>query len=120
MKTSKLLWIPRVLAMVFIVFLSLFGLGVFSGEAPLIQKLGGFLIHSIPSLTLLIALIISWKKPLIGGVLFILFSLAFTIFLLIRGGHSIKIITFLGYCLVFLFPSLLFGALFIVLGKRKV
>ncbi len=41
MKTSKLLWIPRILAVMLILFISMFGLDVFAGDAPLIQKLGG-------------------------------------------------------------------------------
>ncbi len=62
MKTNKLIWILRVLAMVFIVFLSLYALDVFSGEAPLIKKLGGFFVHLIPSFILVIILVISLEK----------------------------------------------------------
>jgi len=80
MKTDKLIWIPRVLAIVFIVFLMLFSLGTFSGDAPFLKKLGGFFIHSIPSLVLLLVLLIFWKKPLISGSLFILFGVAFAVY----------------------------------------
>lgn len=40
----------------------------------------GFLMHNIPTLIILVAAITAWKKPLIGGILFILIALAATIF----------------------------------------
>lgn len=105
MKTDKLIWIPRVLAIVFIVFLSLFTLDVFSGDAPFIKKMGGFSIHMIPSFILLILLFISWKRPLIGGSLFILFSIAFTVFF--------RTYSLLSTFLIIAFPMILVGILFI-------
>lgn len=107
MKTHKLIWIPRVLAIVFIVFLLLFGLDVFSENAPFLKKLGGFFIHSIPSLILLLLLFIYWKKPLVGGFLFILFSIASTLYFRTYGSLS----TFLFST----FPLVLVGILFIAL-----
>ena len=107
MKMHRLIWIPRVLAIVFIVFLLLFGLDVFSENAPFMKKLGGFFMHSIPSIILLLILFISWKKPLIGGTLFILFSIAFTLYFRTYGSLS----TFL----LLTFPVVLVGILFIAL-----
>jgi hypothetical protein len=107
MKTQKLFWIPRVLAIVFIVFLTLFGLDAFSENAPFLAKLGGFFLHSIPSLILLLMLFISWKKPLIGGTLFILFSIAFTLYF--------RTYRFPSTFLLLTFPFLLVGILFVVL-----
>ena len=107
MKTHKLIWIPRVLAIVFIAFLLLFGLDVFSENAPFIKKLGGFFMQSIPSFILLLILFIFWKKPLIGGSLFILFSIAFTLHFRTYGSLS----TFL----FFVLPPVLVGILFIIL-----
>ncbi|MCX6575166.1 MAG: hypothetical protein NTV82_02105 [Candidatus Aminicenantes bacterium] len=107
MKTRKLIWIPRVLAIVFILFLSLFGLDVFSENAPFLKKLGGFFMHSIPSIILLLILLIFWKKTLVGGFLFILFSIAFTLYFRTYGSLS----TFL----LLTFPVVLVGILFIAL-----
>jgi len=107
MKTHKLIWIPRVLAIVFIAFLLLFGLDVFSENAPFIKKLGGFFMQSIPSFILLLILFIFWKKPLISGFLFILFSIAFTLYFRTYGSLS----TFLLLTL----PVVLVGILFIAL-----
>ena len=80
MTTNKLLWIPRILTMVFILFLSIFSLDVFSGESTILEMIGGFLIHNIPSFLLIAILVVSWKRPLIGGIVFLVFSAAFTVF----------------------------------------
>ena len=55
MKTNKLLWIPRVLAIMFILFISVFALDAFSGKVPFIKEFVGFLIHLIPSFILIVA-----------------------------------------------------------------
>jgi hypothetical protein len=108
MKTGKLIWIPRVLAMIFIVFLSLFALDTFSGDAPFIKKLAGFFVHLIPSFILVLTLLISWKRPLMGGSIFILLSIAFAFFF--RTYRSVP--TFL----LITFPVALVGILFIILS----
>ena len=106
MKTGKLIWIPRVLAIIFIALISIFAMDVFAGDAPFIKKLGGFLVHLIPSFILVLILLISWRKPIIGGFLFILISIAFAFFF--RTYRSVP--TFLGIT----FPVALAGILFIV------
>jgi hypothetical protein len=110
MQFNKLIWIPRVLAIVFIAFLLLFGLDVFSGEGPFLNKLGGFFVHSIPALILILTLIIAWSRPLIGGCIFILGGIAFTIFF--RTYRSFPTFLLLTVSLV------LIGILFIALGRK--
>ncbi len=111
MKTHKLFWIPRVLAILFILFLSIFALDVFEVEAPFIQKLVGFLVHLVPSFALIIALLVSWRKPLIGGTIFILMGLSFTF--LFKTYQSL--LTFSTISL----PAIIIGALFIISQKIK-
>jgi hypothetical protein len=53
----------------FILFLTMFSFDVFEMEGTLLAKLGGFVMHSIPSIVLAVVLAISWKKPLLGGIL---------------------------------------------------
>ena len=77
---GKFVWIPRVIMVLFILFLSLFSLDVFGGDAPLIQKIGGFLIHTIPSFMLAGILIIFWKRPLFNGIALIFAGTLFTIY----------------------------------------
>jgi hypothetical protein len=77
---NRLLWIPRVFMIAFIVFISLFALGILGGDKSLAYQSGDFLIHLIPSFVLVIGLIISWKHPMIGGYFFLLAGIMFTLF----------------------------------------
>lgn len=66
---QKITILARSLAIIFIIFISLFAL-----DTPLGI---GFFIHLIPSLLLLIILILAWKKPMFGS-LYLLISGFFT------------------------------------------
>ena len=61
-KKFKLFWIPRILAILFIIFISLFALDTPFGL--------GFLIHIIPTFIFISCLVIAWFRPKIGGILF--------------------------------------------------
>ena len=70
MKTSIRLihWIPRVICILAILFISMFAADAFAPELTIWQQLGAFLMHLIPSFILLALLIVAWKWELIGGV----------------------------------------------------
>ena len=78
--TFKFVWIPRVLIIAFIAFFSLFSLDAFTGSAPMLEKLAGFLIHMLPSFVMMLFLVISWNRPVTAGVIFIVLGVAFTFF----------------------------------------
>lgn len=63
----------------FIVFITLFALDSFSGEQSFFEKVGGFLIHLIPSVVLIILLTISWWREWVGGVVFMLLAIGYII-----------------------------------------
>lgn len=71
MKTTRLFWIPRVVAILAVLFVSLFAFDVFEGEESFLWKLAGFLIHLAPSYLLVGMLVLAWFRPLIGGWVFI-------------------------------------------------
>jgi hypothetical protein len=73
-------WLPRILAIVFIGLISLLAFDVFEGTSPIGEKLLGFVIHLIPTYILIAALILAWKKQVIGGIVFILLGLTYLIF----------------------------------------
>lgn len=80
-KVSKsVFWIPRILSMIFIAFLALMSLDVFTEGASFWQILVGLLMHNIPALILLAVLIISWKYEIVGGAAFILAGLLYIFF----------------------------------------
>ena len=81
-KISKFIyWTPRILSIIFILFLALMSLDVFSGELSFWQTVLGLFMHNIPVFILLIVLLISWKYEIVGGIAFILAGLLYIILL---------------------------------------
>jgi len=65
-----LFWTPRVLAIAYIVFLGCFALDVFSERHSFWTTVLALIIHLIPSLVLVAALILAWRWEWIGAALF--------------------------------------------------
>jgi hypothetical protein len=84
-ENNYIFWIPRILAIAFILFLSLFSLDVLDTDISLIEKIARMFIHNTPSLFLLLIMIISWKKEIIGATFFILSGLAYASLILSKG-----------------------------------
>lgn len=103
-----LIWIPRIIAGLFIIFISLFALDSFSETHSLFQSIIAFLIHLIPSYILLIALLIAWKHARIGGIIFLGLGILFIVWMGINK-HWVNI-------LVLNTPFFLIGILFLVCG----
>jgi len=76
-KNKFFYWLPRIFAIAFILFISMFALDMFNQGYGLWFSLLGFLIHLIPSYLLIAALVIAWKWEHIGGSIFILLSLIY-------------------------------------------
>ena len=70
-----LFWTPRILSILFILFIGLFSLDVFGTGAGFWVTLRGFLIHNIPVFILLAVLILAWRWEWIGAVLYIGFGI---------------------------------------------
>ncbi|MCD4695568.1 MAG: hypothetical protein K8S16_04935 [Bacteroidales bacterium] len=68
-------WLPRIICMLAILFISLFAADSFRPGLTIWQQLGAFFIHLIPSYILLALLIIAWKWEYVGGIIFIIISL---------------------------------------------
>lgn len=104
-KSEKLIhWAPRIAAILIIFFVSLFSLDVFEMEATPLELLGGFLIHNIPSIVMIILLIFAWRRPVVGFIAFLLAGIFFLRFV-IMGPDFGNFILFSG-------PLLLISALF--------
>ncbi|MBN1567724.1 MAG: hypothetical protein JXA73_07740 [Acidobacteria bacterium] len=73
-----LFWIPRVLTIIFISFLSSFALDVFDGNHGIWQTLLAFIIHQIPVFVLILVLILAWRREWIGAVLYTFVGLLFS------------------------------------------
>ncbi len=71
---SILLWTPRVLSILFALFLSLFALDVFGEGYGVGRTITAFLIHEIPVIILLLATALAWRWPWVGALAFVGFG----------------------------------------------
>ena len=113
-KTKILYWLPRVLGVISILFVSLFALDAFELGLTFRQQISAFIMHLIPSFALLSILLIAWKWENIGGIIFVLIGLGFTPFVFInnyRMNHSFWMS--LGVIAMITLPFILTGILFI-------
>lgn len=85
MKKNWHFWLPRILGILFFAMISLFAFDVFEGNTPFNEKMLAFLIHLVPAFILVIQLLIAWKRPLPGGILFFLAGSSY--FLFASGQH---------------------------------
>jgi hypothetical protein len=97
-------WAPRFAAILIIFFVTLFSLDVFEMEASPLELLGAFIIHSLPSIILILLLVIAWRRPVVGFIAFLLAGLFFLRFVIFGQG--------LAHFLLFSGPLLLVSALF--------
>lgn len=105
MPRAKMLYrSARFLAIVYILFLSLFALDVIEPGRSIWEILGGLLMHLIPNFILAAVLVLAWKWERIGGVIFIL--LAAGMFYFFRNPFWLNIGLFS--------PVVLIGSLFII------
>jgi hypothetical protein len=73
MRNKFLHWSPRILALLFIVFLSIFALDVFD-EYHELAVLPALFMHLLIPLTLLISVILAWKWDLFMAIIFFAFT----------------------------------------------
>lgn len=122
MKTSiKILhWLPRLLCILAILFISMFALDAFEPGRTVWQQLGAFLIHLIPSFVLLGILLVAWKWEFVGGLIFAVIGLAFTPVIFM---HNYRMNGSLwmsaGIVLMITIPFVVVGVLFIMSHYRK-
>ena len=101
-----LFWTPRVLCILFAIFLSVFSLDVFSEGYGLWQTIGALLLHLIPTFIVVIVLVIAWRWEWVGAVLFSASGVLYVLFAL---GRSFP----LGAYLSISGPLVLVGVLFL-------
>jgi hypothetical protein len=103
-------WTPRILSIIFILFLAMFSLDVFDMKLSFWETILGLFMHNIPVFILLAVLIISWKHEIVGGIVFILAGALYTIMMLINGLKN----SFNWYAPIIAILVLLIGILFII------
>ena len=106
MKNTILHWSPRILAILYALFISIFALDVFGEYHTVAATIFALMMHLIPTVIVGFMTAIAWKWELIGGILFIITGIGFTIFF-----HTYEdLITFF----IISGPPLLIGILFLL------
>jgi hypothetical protein len=122
MRTSVRLyhWLPRILGILAILFISLFAADAFAPGLTIWQQLGAFLIHLIPSFILLAFLFIAWKWEFIGGIIFMVVGLAFTpVIFMLNYNRNDSIWLSLIIILTITIPFVVVGILFLISHRLK-
>lgn len=65
-------WTPRILSILFLLFLAMFSLDVFGEGLGFWQTALAFLMHNLPVIVLAVILYISWRYEIVGGIAFII------------------------------------------------
>ena len=74
-----LFWAPRVLCILFAMFLSMFASDVFSEGYGFGETILALLIHLVPTYLVVIALVIAWRWERVGAILFIALALFYLV-----------------------------------------
>jgi hypothetical protein len=101
-----LFWLPRVLTILFALFLSVFALDVFDEGYEFWGTVVALFMHLIPTWIVLVVLAVSWRWEWVGAVLFVALGLLYAYFALGRG-HPDWIVVISG-------PLFVVGVLFLL------
>jgi len=113
-------WIPRILCMLAILFVSMFALDAFDPALSLQKQILAFLIHLLPSFVLLIFLLIAWKHELTGGIVFIaLGTILSPIFFMHNYNMNHSISMSIGIILIITIPFVIVGLLFLISYRMR-
>ncbi len=107
---SRLIWAPRIILIAYILFLMFFSFDVFGMDGGALERIAGFLIHSAPSIAMVVVLGILWNRPFILGWIFIGAAAVMTVWF----GTYVRMESFLMISL----PPLAAGIIFLFV-KRK-
>jgi hypothetical protein len=72
-------WTPRILSILLISFLAIFAFDVFIPGQTVMYYVVALIIHLIPNFVLLGLLLLSWKYEKVGGILFLILGICFTL-----------------------------------------
>ncbi|MFH1452333.1 MAG: hypothetical protein ABIF88_04115 [archaeon] len=106
-----LYWTPRILGIIFIIFISIFALDVFGENYKPLQLIIALFMHLIPSIIITIFLIISWKHEKIGGYIFITLGIIF--------GFFFEAFFHIASFVVLVIPLWIIGILFFLNSRNK-
>ena len=65
-----LFWAPRILTILFALFLSMFALDAFAETSGFVETLTGLVLHLIPTFLVVVLLVLAWRWESIGVIAF--------------------------------------------------
>ena len=115
-------WTPRILSILFLIFLALMSLDVFDMKLGFWGTIIGLFMHNIPVFILTILLIISWKHEIVGGIAFILAGILYIAILLMNAVKTGFKVYYLAWAVQISGIAFFIGIMFLVgwFKKRKV
>ena len=72
------LWAPRVLGILATLFIGAFALDAFEGRSVR-AALPGFLLHLLPAFLPLAAVLLAWRRPVVGALIFLGLAIAYAV-----------------------------------------
>lgn len=120
-KTEKILfWTPRLLAILFICFLSLFSLDVFEPGKSAGEVVLALLMHNIPSIIMIVLLVIAWRKEIVGAVSYFGAGLLYIGLVTFRVINSeLQWYLAITWSLTIAGPAFIIGVLFLINWKKR-
>lgn len=112
-------WAPRILSIIFMLFLAMFSLDVFDMKLGFWETALGLFMHNIPVFVLLIVLLISWKHEIVGGIVFILAGTLYVVIMLMNMLRNSFGWYMVSWNLIVAGPAFLIGILFIINWLKK-
>jgi len=114
-KENIILWLPRLLCIGAILFVSMFALDAFEPGIPFSQQLLNFFMHLIPTYVLLLLLWIAWEKPFVGGILFAIIGVVTSPLVYnLNYNRTHSVMTSLSIILMITVPFIVIGGLFVL------
>ena len=119
-KVNKFIfWTPRILSILFILFIAMFSLDVFESCNGFSECASGLFIHNIPALILIIFLVIAWKWEYIGTIEFFIFAIWYVLFIIKNIQNTGFEIYYLSWFLTIAMPAIIIAILWWMNWKKK-
>jgi hypothetical protein len=113
-------WIPRILCIIAILFISMFALDAFAPGIPLWIQLRDFLMHLVPTYLLILILWFAWMNEKWGGLLFIAVGALTGILVFLMNYHRTgSVLAGLSIVLLINVPVIMVGVLFMISNYLK-
>jgi len=118
-RRDAIFWIPRILSILFLLFLAMFSLDVFDGGYGFWGTLLALFMHNIPVFFLLTVLIIAWKHEIVGAIAYALAGLLYIGLLIYSAGRGNGEWYMLTWSIFISGPAFAIAALFLIGWHRK-